>query len=165
MKEKEKYVTMVNSNLDYIKRIDLPSNINVHWYEKGNENIWVAINQAADKYNIISNELFYSQFNDKRQVLSERQCYFKDKNGTYFSTGTAWEGREGEFKGYGRPHWIAVLPEFQGNGFGKAITIIVCNRLVSLGYEKAYLTTSTCRPIAIKMYKKIGFEIVSIEDP
>jgi GNAT superfamily N-acetyltransferase len=165
MSETEKYVTMVNANLSEHAIIELPSDIEVLWYENGNEDEWVDINGAADEHNAITKDLFNDQFMSEKLSLDERQCFLKDQKGALFATGTAWEGDEGEFVGYGRPHWIAVLPVYQRKGYGKAITSIVLNRLVSLGYEKAYLTTSTNRPNAIKLYEKFGFEIAKIEDP
>ena len=165
MTTNEKYVTMINNNLNELRKTESFSDIAVHWYERGDEAAWVYINGAADKYNTITTNLFFNQFSDERFVLQERQCYLEDPNGKLFATGTAWAGTEDEFVGYGRPHWIAVLPEYQGKGYGTILISVLCKRLVSLGYERAYLTTSTLRPKAIKLYEKFGFEIVSIKDP
>ena len=165
MSANEKYVTMVNANLRKLGNVEVSRGIDIHWYAKGDEAAWVKINGDADKYNTITINLFFDQFGDESLVLEERQCFLEDPGGNLFATGTAWAGNEGEYIGYGRPHWIAVLPEYQGKGYGTIVTSVVCKRLVSLGYEKAYLTTSTLRPKAIKLYEKFGFEIVSIKDP
>jgi GNAT superfamily N-acetyltransferase len=165
MGNNEKYVTMINHHLSKLRNPESSHGMGIHWYEKGDESVWVYINGAADKYNNITKNLFFNQFDDESLVLKERQCYLVESSGKLFATGTAWEGTEGEYIGYGRPHWIAVLPEYQGKGYGKLLMSIVCNRLVSFGYKKAYLTTSTLRPEAIALYEKSGFEIVSIKDP
>jgi GNAT superfamily N-acetyltransferase len=58
----------------------------------------------------------------------------------------------------GRVHWMAILPEFQGRGLGKALLSTICHRLRELGHERAYLHTSAARIPAIKLYLKFGFE-------
>jgi GNAT superfamily N-acetyltransferase len=67
---------------------------------------------------------------------------------------------------WGRVHWMAITPQFQGRGLGKTLLSAICQRLRELGHERAYLTTSSARVQAVGLYLKFGFEplIRNIED-
>lgn len=117
-------------------------------------------------------------------LLRERQCFVLDAGGKAIGTGTAWFGgplaqavgndhprlaparspmhgeSERNFTGgrWGRVHWMAMLPEFQGRGLGKALMTTICRRLRDLGHERAYLHTSAARRPAIRLYLNFGFE-------
>ena len=63
-------------------------------------------------------------------------------------------------------HGGAIEPRYQGRGLSKPLTAAVCRRLVELGHDRAYLTTSTLRIPAVKLYLSFGFEpeILDTED-
>ena len=61
---------------------------------------------------------------------------------------------------WGRVHWMAIRPEFQGRGLGRALLTVICRRLRELGHERAYLHTSAARLAAIRLYLGFGFEPV-----
>ena len=56
---------------------------------------------------------------------------------------------------------MAILPEFQGRGLGKALLATICRRLRELGHERAYLHTSAARMAAIQLYLQFGFAPVA----
>src|SRR5947209_7785691 len=53
-------------------------------------------------------------------------------------------------------HWVAVRPEYQGRGLAKAALSYALTRLAEW-HERAWLATSTARPVAIKLYQSFGF--------
>jgi len=59
---------------------------------------------------------------------------------------------------WGRVHWMAILPEYQGRGLGKVLLTTICRRLSDLGHKQAYLHTSVARIPALKLYLRFGFE-------
>ena len=81
-------------------------------------------------------------------------------------TATAWFDENHRGRPFGRVHWVAVVPENQGCGLSKPLLSRVCSALRELGHEDAYLTTSTVRVPAIRLYMQFGFvpEINSEED-
>ena len=160
-----KRVTMVNSHLGAAPVCDLSPDFRVHWYLPGDEERWIAIHEVADEYLKITPGLFPDQFSDPGLSLAERQCYLLDANNNWVATGTAWAESRGRFAGFGRVHWVAVLPAFQRRGIGTALMSIVIQRLLSLGHTRAFLTTSTLRQPAIRLYEKFGFDIEAIEEP
>jgi GNAT superfamily N-acetyltransferase len=148
---------MVNPDLKAAPRFELSPDLVLHWYEPGDEDCWREIHELADEHNRITAELFADQFTHDSFKLSERQCYLLDRDSRPVATGTAWGELEGPFAGFGRPHWIAVIPPCQGRGIGKMLMSIICQRLLALGHPRAYLTTSPLRPAAIHLYQKFGF--------
>ena len=159
----DKCVTMVNEDLRTAPIHTLSRDLQVHWYAPGDEKEWLTIHERADVHNEITPQLFSDQFADSTLDLSGRQCYLLDRTGSAIATGTAWAGSHGKFTGFGRPHWLAVLPQFQQCGVGTMLMGIICQRLLELGHTGAFLTTSTSRPGAIRLYERFGFSIESVE--
>ena len=159
-----KCVTMVNGDLRSAPVHSLSRDLQVHWYTHGDEKEWLMIHERADVYNEITPQLFSDQFADSTLDLSGRQFYLLDMTGSAIATGTAWAASHGKFSGFGRPHWLAVLPQFQRCGVGTMLMGIIWQRLLELGHTRAFLTTSTSRPRAIRLYERFGFRIVNAEE-
>jgi ribosomal protein S18 acetylase RimI-like enzyme len=179
-------VKMTRANLDNLPEFALPSGFALRWYQSGDETHWLRIHLVADHFNKITPELFQEQFaveeeswlpptstcehrsemNSAPENLRKRQCYLLDPRGEAIGTATAWFDDNFQGARWGRVHWLAIIPEFQGQGLGKALLSAICRRLRELRHERAYLTTSAARVPAIKLYCKFGFEplIRNIED-
>lgn len=157
---------MIRENLDEIASFELPPSFSIKWYEPGDEKPWVEIQKRADQYNTITLELFEREFNRDTESLAQRQCFLIDKRGTAIGTATAWFDNNHNGLPYGRLHWVAIVPEFQGQGLAKPLLTTVCQRLRELGHKRAYLTTSPVRIPAINLYLEFGFapEIKDIHD-
>lgn len=120
---------------------------------------WTRIQRAADQLNEISDDLFRIAFGTDDHVLHQRILYLKNAEEEIIGTSAAWFGDEPFDGSWGRVHWVAVLPEYQGQGLGKYLLSETIKRLIELGHQKAYLTTDSRRPHAIKLYQDFGFEI------
>ena len=150
-------VNMVREDLENIPQYSLPPKTFVRWYRPGDDELWVKIHLAADKFNPISPEIFQREFGSGLETLPERQCYLIDHHGEAFGTATAWFDDDYHGKPFGRLHWIAIVPQMQGRGLAKPLTSIVCDRMRDLGHKRVCLTTSTARLPAINLYRKFGF--------
>ena len=95
--------------------------------------------------------------NSALRALRRRQCYLLAPTGEVVGTGTAWFNNNLEGARWGRVHWLAIMPEFQGRGLAKPLMTSICRRLRELGHEHVYLSTSTARRAAIGLYLKFGF--------
>lgn len=169
---------MIRASLDGLPGFALPGGFGLRWYQPGDEAHWRRIQLAAERFIEITPELFGKQFglgearglqpasaqeqsggmNSALRDLCERQCYLLDPHDEIIGTGTAWFGDDSEGERWGRVHWMAILPEFQGRGLGKGLLTGICRRLHELGHERAYLHTSAARIPAIKLYLRFGFE-------
>ena len=148
---------MVRPNLDNLPEFALPADYGLRWFQAGDEENWLRIHLAADHYNEITPALFQRQFGTAANLLRERQCYLLDARGIAVGTGTAWFNNSLDGMKFGRAHWMAIMPEHQGRGLGKALMTTICRRLRALGHDRVYLSTSTGRLPAIRLYLRFGF--------
>ena len=155
--EKNLPVKMSRPHLDNVPAFALPKEFSVRWHQPGDEQHWLDIHLAADKFNPITPDLFAREFGQTSDGLKDRQCFLLDADQKPVATATAWFNDNFNCTACGRVHWVAVVPAHQGRGLGKALLTIVCRRLRALGHPRAYLTTSTARIPAIKLYRGFGF--------
>ena len=76
------------------------------------------------------------------------------------ATAFAWTDRIDE-KEVGIVHWVAVAPESQRSGIGRAVVELVLRNLCDRGFKRALVRTESYRTDAISMYCSIGFRRVS----
>ncbi len=155
--EKNIPLKMIRENLEDIPQFALPEGFSLRWFQPGDEKVWRKIQAAADKFIEITAELFAQQFGNDEALLSQRQCYLLDAHGNPIGTTTAWFNDNFEGARVGRVHWVAILPEHQGKGLSKPLMLAVCRRLKELGHTRTYLSTSSARIPAIKLYLQFGF--------
>jgi len=148
-------VRMDCPDLDETPALPLPPGFRLRLYEPGDEEAWVAMHRKADVFNTFSLDTFWGQFGTDRDLLRERQVYLLDSQDQLIGTASAWF-QPGD-PGLGRVHWVAILPEYQGQGLAKPLLARVCDRLQALGHTRAYLTTNTVRVPAICLYFSFGF--------
>ncbi len=150
-------LTMVRDNLEGIPRHGLPVGYSMRRYQPGDKRLWEEIHRLADPYSAIAPHLFGQEFGPDESVLAERQFYLLDARQRAIGTATAWYDDDFEGVGYGRVHWVAIVPEYQGQGLAKPLMAAICCRLRELGHERAYLRTSSARIPAIHLYLRFGF--------
>ena len=156
-------VLMVRENLGDLPDPRVPDTVLARYYRPGDRRLWVELHVVADLYNTISSEVFDKQFHRDEAALSERMIFFfnRDLSGAKraecIATATAWYDDENQRPEWGRVHWVAVHPDYQGRGLGKAAVTSTMRRLKELGYSKAFLDTSTGRVPAVNLYLRVGF--------
>ena len=148
---------MLRENLDTIPDFPLPPGFALRWYQPSDEENWFRIQSLADHHNKITPDFFQSQFGTHERLLAERQCYLLDPDGAPIGTGSAWFNDNFEGAKFGRIHWVAIIPDFQGRGLAKPLMTALCVRLHDLGHDRAYLSTSSARLPAIQLYRSFGF--------
>jgi len=149
-------VVMVRDTLDDVPDAALPTGCSVRAFATGDEPVWTAIQAAADAYNAIGPTRFADSFGTDAAAHRARILFVTDAGGRAIGTATAWWG-VGAWAGWGRLHWVAVLPDEQGRGIGRALVVAACRRLRELGHPRACLTTSAARLAAIHLYDALGF--------
>ena len=150
-------VHMVRENLESIPEFALPMPFSLRWYRPGDEAHWRRIHLLADRDNEITPALFGRRFGSDSALLARRQCYLLDERGEAIGTATAWFNDNFEGARFGRVHYVAIVPEYQGRGLSRPLMTAICQRLRELGHDRAYLSTATTRIEAIKVYLRFGF--------
>jgi len=92
--------------------------------------------------------------------LKERCLFVVDQTGVPVATATAWFA-DSELGHQASLHWVAVCPEYQGLGIGKAIVQKCFNLFRDLEPNcDVWLHTQTWSHVAIRMYHALGFNIL-----
>lgn len=159
-------ITMVRVSRRPFPQFGLPAGFSFAWYQPGCEHWWHHIQLRSDLLTRITHDLFWRAFGAARGELPRRQCYLLDASHAAIGTATAWFDPNYRGEPWGRLHWVAILPEYQGRGLAKALLTVVCERLRELHPDRAFLRTAPQRLPAIQLYQKFGFvpEIHSTED-
>jgi len=150
-------VGMIRENLEDIPRFAVPEPFAIRRFRPGDEAAWVRIHEIADEYNHVTFETFDRAFGEDPAALPERMFFLCDEAGREIGTATAWYDEDYRALPFGRVHYVAIVPAFQGRGLAKPLMSVVCYRLRELGYERARLVTQTERVRAIGLYLKFGF--------
>jgi GNAT superfamily N-acetyltransferase len=148
---------MLRDNLEDIPVCAFPAGFSLRWYQPGDEARWFRIHRLADHDSEITPDLFARRFGSDHDLLAQRQCYLLDGRGDPIGTATAWF--DDDFLGarFGRVHYVAIVPDYQGRGLSRPLMSVICQRLRELGHDRAYLATSTARIPAINLYLGFGF--------
>jgi GNAT superfamily N-acetyltransferase len=152
-------LAMVREHVDGLPEFPIPDGFRLRRFQPGDERHWVRIHELADKYNAVNMQTFTKQFGADVTDLSSRQYYLATEGGDGDAIGTAsaWYGDDVWGREWGRVHWVAILPEYQGRGLAKPLMAIVMQRMRELRHTRAYLLTSSARVPAIRLYQKFGF--------
>jgi len=140
----------------------LPTGFSIYVFGPGEEVSWASIETAVGEFSTIDDALicFQTTYWPYRDELTRRCVFVRDADGGAVGTITSWwdatEGRRDP-----SVHWLAVRPDAQGLGLGKALVAECLERLVWLEGDRAiFLHTQTWSHRAIAIYLKAGFEFV-----
>lgn len=134
----------------------LPDGFTMRTYLNGDEHSWLSLQKRADLYNQFDESTFSKQFGAKFEQLANRQLYV-EKSGEVIGTSTAWSDDLYWGDPSGRIRWVAVQPECQGLGIGKALVSATIDRFRLFAETRSYLWTRTLRLPAIRLYLDFGF--------
>lgn len=148
-------VGMHRPHMDQIARHDLPPGYRFRSFRSGDSRLWWEIQEHANReFGGLSPNAFVTEFGGREDELPARSWFVQDGAGREVASITAWWRQD--HPGQGLIHWVAVLPDQQGKGLGKAIMTKAMERLAE-EYATAYLSTSSARIPAIKVYLDFGF--------
>lgn len=149
-------VVMTRENMDNIPKIPFPEGFGVRNYRSGDEHIWTRIQRAAEQFNEIDDGLFDREFGSDLPAMEDRSFFVVTDDGEEIGTITAWWNPNWRGGDWGRIHWVAIHPDYQGRGLAKPAMAVAMERLKKT-HSRAYLDTATMRIIAIKVYLDFGF--------
>ena len=144
----------------------LPEGYSYQMYKDGFEKDWARIETSVGEFNCEMDALLHYQktFLPYPDELSRRCIFILAPNGEPVGTATAWWDYVGKRR-HALMHWVAVKPEYQGKGLGKAITAEVIRLMTEVdGDGVFYLSTQTNSHKAIRIYEWAGFHITDEKD-
>ncbi|MBP1966207.1 GNAT family N-acetyltransferase [Paenibacillus aceris] len=152
-------LTMVRQDLNNIPTFAFPPNYRVRNYKPGEEHIWADIEVSVGEFEDKTAGLkhFDKEFGSFPEDMSARCLFIENEDGKVIGTTTAWYGAFQGEEAWGRIHWVAVHPDYQGQKLAKPL-LSAALQILSHYHKKAYLTTQTTSYQAINMYLNYGFE-------
>ncbi len=148
---------MVRASMQDIPLYELPAGYGFRTFRPGDEELWMGLHRAAEKFFEVKPELFEQQFGEYRDDLADRMYFVETAAGVTVASISAWWERERDNPDErGRIHWVVVDPSHQGRGLAKPMMTQAMLRLAQ-SHPSAMLGTSTGRTWAIKVYLDFGF--------
>lgn len=154
-------VIMHRPPLQAVPSYVLPAGFSFKLFKPGDERYWAEIEASVLEFAAPIDALIYYQkyFLPFGPELERRVLFIETSRGEKVATSTAWWG----YTGVRRDpwlDWVAVKPEYQGQGLGKAIVSRVVELMLEIeGDRDLYLHTQTWSHKAIVLYKKLGFRV------
>lgn len=143
-----------------IPEYELPKGYRFVYYQHGDLEDWIAIEQSAKEFD--SREEGHSAWGrfyaGREEELSSRMVFIEDMAGKKVATATAFYDVSGrDTSGAGWLHWVAVRREYQGLGLSKPLISHILSLMGKLGYTRAKIPTQTNTWLACKIYLDFGF--------
>ena len=149
---------MLNNDLSKIPKYKLPQGFSVKTYRSGDENEWARIEHAAGEFKTRAEGLehFNVEFGPFLSEFHERCFFIETSRGEKIGTATAWYNKDFLGRPYGRLHWVAIVPQYQGKKLSKPLVRFAMERMKKY-HDCAYLTTQTTTHKAVLLYLQFGF--------
>lgn len=155
-------VIMCRKEKTPIPKISLPNGFYFEGFSKGDELAWAKIEYSVGEFNSINEALEYFKINYLcfEEEIKRRLIFVGNDQGEKVATFTIWWNYKEGVK-IPSVHWVAVKPEFQGLGIGKAVVYKgMENTLMIEGDKDVYIHTQTWSYQAIGIYLTAGFKIM-----
>lgn len=139
----------------------LPDRFSYALYKENDDVDWARIETSVLEFNSEADALSYfdKSFKADLDELRKRCLFIENENGKKIATTTAW-WHHVENKRRAWLHWVAVDPEYQRLGLGKAIVSRATKLQIELdGDVDIYLHTQTWSHRAVRIYEKLGYVI------
>ena len=137
----------------------LPEGYSFVFYKEGDEASWARIEASVLEFESDFSAImhFKQNFVPHENELRKRCLFIENGSGEKIATTTAWWRYIGDER-RAWMHWVAVMPEYQGQGLGKAIVSKATELMAELeGNVDFYLGTQTWSYKAVGIYKQHGF--------
>lgn len=137
----------------------LPEGYAFRMYEAGDERHWARIETSVREFDQEAQALRYFEktYLPHAQVLPQRLVFVVDPAGRPVGNSSAWfETIDGQ--ACAKVHWVAVQPDQQGRGLGKAVVLKTLELMGTLDPGKPILLhTQTWSHMAVRIYLRAGF--------
>ena len=149
-------VNMIRPHLEDIPGAPLPEGFRIRSLKPGEGTLWTDIQRDAEPFFAVADDLFQLEYGSDPQATEQRVFFTVTDAGVAVGTISAWYSRDFRGRDYGRIHWVATRPSYQGRGLAKAALSHALKRMAKW-HERCWLATSTGRLGALKLYLNFGF--------
>ena len=155
---------LLKGDLAGIPEQPLPAGYRFAFYQPGDRDVWITIEQSARELNSREQglEVWQRYYGRREAELPNRMCFVENEAGEKVATATAYEDVFGrDTSGDGWLHWVAVRRQDQGKGLSKPLITHTLAVMRSMGYSRAKIPTQTTTWLACKVYLDLGFRPIS----
>jgi GNAT superfamily N-acetyltransferase len=152
------HLIMERNDLRNIPAFPPPEGFRLRSFREADTDLWADIETSVNEFpnKAQARHHFEDEFGSRLADMRDRCLFLLNPSGNAVATTTAWFNPDYRGQNYGRIHWVAVRPEYQGKGLGKVVLGAALERLARW-HERAYLTTQTISWVAIHMYLNFDF--------
>lgn len=145
---------------DPIPSYELPEGYRFAFYQPGNRDAWIAVEQSAKELKSFEQgvEVWQQYYGKVESQMHDRMLFIVNPKGEKVATATAYPTDE---PGLGQVHWVAVKREEQGKGLARPLIAKVLEVLAGHGCQRAFLHTQTVTWVAVRLYLQFGFRPTS----
>ncbi len=147
---------MERDTLDDVPAHELPDGYAFAFYQPGDREHWIAIEQSAKE--LVNHEqgvqVWTEYFGAVESQLHDRMLFVVNPQGEKVATATAYPLDE---PGLGQVHWVAVRRDEQGKGLSKPLIAKVLEVMKQHGDRRSFLHTQTTSWVAVRLYLNFGF--------
>lgn len=159
------YELLLEGTLDGTPVYPLPAGYRFVFYQPGDRDAWIAIEQSARE--LISHdqgvEVWNRYYANHEAELPGRMLFIETESGEKVATVTAFYDITGrDQSGDAWLHWVAVRREYQGRGLAKPLISRALERMREMGYTRAKIPTQTTTWLACRIYLDFGFRPIPL---
>lgn len=154
------YELLLERDLEGLPLCPLPENYHFTFYQPGDRNTWISIEQSAGEFTNQEQGLkaWNKYFAPYEEMLSQRMVFIENAAGEKIATASAFFDVTGrDQSGSGWLHWVSVRKDCQGKGLSKPLITYVLDIMRKLGYTHGKIPTQTWSWVACKVYLDLGF--------
>ena len=162
------YPMIMRMDGERVARIEepaLPDGFAFRFYRPGDERDWAAVTTSVLEFDNEEGalEYFSKSFLPHPHLLRERCLFILNPGGEAVGTATSWHIESG-LQHWACLHWVAVRPQFQRMGLGRAAVAKALRRFAELEpQEDVWLHTQTWSHRAVRLYRSMGFYLMRSE--
>jgi ribosomal protein S18 acetylase RimI-like enzyme len=145
-----------------IPQINLPEGYSFTQFTAGSELDWAEIEASVGEFDSVTDalEYFRKEYLSYPKEVERRTIFIQTNDFKKVATVTSWWNYTGERRD-ATLEWVAVMPEYQGLGLGKAIVFEGVRKMLAIEGERAiFLHTQTWSYRAIGIYLQAGFDFM-----
>ena len=151
---------MERAHLEEIPEYSLPEGYRFVFYQPGDRDAWIAIEQSAKELKDFEQgvRVWNDYYGSVESTLHNRMLFIENAMGEKVATATAYYDPSGEWPPErGQVHWVAVRRDHQGKGLARPLIAQTLRVMKQRGHSEAVLHTQTTTWVAVRLYLQFGF--------
>ena len=153
---RDESITMARPNFRNLPEAAPPTGYRIRSLRADEVPKWTEVQRASEPLIDINDGLFHREFGTDASQIQQRCFAVVTDAGEMVGVVSGWHSPESHHPDAGRIHWLAVLPKHRRRGLARAL-VGHAMREMARWHETVWLSTSTSRLGALRLYLDVGF--------